>query len=112
MAKYMLLWNSTESASELMAKASSEQMKASMDEWVKWKDEASKTVKFDFGTPLQSVNRVTSDGESKSTNQATGYSTVEGDSKEAILELLKKHPHLKRSGASIDVLEMLPMPGM
>lgn len=112
MAKYMLLWNSTATANELMANASSEEMKASMNEWIKWKDEADKTVKFDFGTPLQAVNRVTVDGVTDSDNQASGYSTVEGDSKEAILELLKSHPHLKRPDASIDVLEMLSMPGM
>jgi hypothetical protein len=41
-----------------------------------------------------------------------GYSIVEGDSKEAIVELLRTHPHLKRAGASIDLLEMITMPGL
>lgn len=112
MAKYMVLYNSTASASELMANASPEEMKASMAEWIKWKDQASKTANFDFGMPLQAVSRVTTDDVTDSDSQVSGYSIMEGDSKEAIMELLKSHPHLKRPGASIDVLEMLSMPGM
>ena len=35
---------------------------------------------------------------------------IESDSKQTVLDLVKSHPHLKRQGASIEVLEMLPMP--
>jgi hypothetical protein len=112
MAKYMVLYNSTASASDLMANASPEEMKASMDEWMKWRDEASNTAKIDFGLPLQAVSRVATDGVTDSDSQVSGYSIVEGESKEAIIELLQTHPHLKRPGASIDVLEMLSMPGI
>lgn len=112
MAKYMILYNSTMAAADIMANSSPEQMKASMDEWSKWKDEAVKTVKFDFGMPLQAVRRVMPGIVTDSDNQASGYSIMESDSKDAIIELLKTHPHLKRQGASIDVLEMLSMPGM
>ncbi len=111
MAKYMVLYNSTASAAELMANASPEEMKASMDEWLQWKDEASQTIQVDFGLPLQAVSQVSPDGTSASNSQVSGYSILEGE-KEAILELLKKHPQLKRPGSSIDMLEMLPMPGM
>jgi hypothetical protein len=112
MAKYMILYNSTLSAEELMANASPEEMKASMEEWMQWKDKASKTVGFDFGMPLSAVSRVTSDGAGDSDSKTSGYSIMEGDSKDAIIELLRSHPHLKRTGASIDVFEMLSMPGM
>jgi leucyl-tRNA synthetase len=112
MAKFMVLYSSTMKASELMANATPEQMKASMDEWIKWRDEASKTFKVDFGLPLQAVNRVSADGATQSDNQASGYSIVEGDSKDALVKLLKTHPHLQRPGAYIDLLEMLPMPGI
>lgn len=112
MAKYMILYNSTASASELMANATPEEMQASMAEWIAWRDEAVKTVKFDFGMPLQAVNQVTAENVNSSDSQIGGYSMMEGDSKDAIVELLKSHPHLKRSGATIDVLEVLPMPGL
>jgi hypothetical protein len=112
MSKYLVLYNSTLAAAELMANASPQQMNTSMAEWLKWRDEATKTIKVDFGLPLQAVSRVTPDGVTVSDNQASGYSIVEGESKEVIVELLKTHPHLQRQGASIDVLEMLSMPGL
>jgi hypothetical protein len=108
----MVLYSSTSSASEIMANASPEEMKTSMDEWIKWREEASKTAKVDFGLPLQAVGRVTSKGVGDSDSQVSGYSIVEGGSKDVVTGLLKTHPHLKRPGASIDVLEMLPMPGI
>lgn len=112
MAKFMVLYNSNEKASDTMANASPEQMQASMAEWMAWKEEAEKTAKVDFGLPLQAAARMTSGGVSDSDSQVSGYSVIEGESKEAVLDLLETHPHLKRPGASIDVLEMLAMPGM
>ena len=112
MAKYLVLYNASVSARELMANATPEQMKASMDEWIAWRDDASKTAKVDFGLPLQAVGHVTPDDVTDSDSDVSGYAILEGDSQDAILELLKTHPHLKRADASIDVLEMLSMPGL
>lgn len=112
MTKFMVLYNATIPASEQMANTSPEEMKASMAEWMAWRDEASKTAEFDFGLPLQAVSRLTSNGVTGSDSHVSGYSIMGGDSKEAIIELLKTHPHLKRPEASIDVLEMLPIPGV
>lgn len=111
MAKYMILFNSSAKAGEVMASSNPEDMKASMQEWIAWRDEAVKTVKFDFGMPLQVEMRITTSGEEESNNPASGYAMIEGE-KEEIIRLLKTHPHLKMPGASIDLLEILPMPGM
>jgi hypothetical protein len=112
MAKYMILYNSSAQAADLMANASSEQMKASMDEWISWRNEASSRVKVEFGLPLQPVSHVTPSGVAPSNSKTSGYSIMESEDKDVIMDLLKIHPHLKRDGASIDVLEMLLMPGM
>jgi hypothetical protein len=112
MGKFLVLYNSDLSADELMAKATPEQMKASMEEWMAWAEEAKKTAGFEFGMPLKAVSKVTNDGTKESDSKVSGYSIMEGDTKETVTALLASHPHLKRSGASIDVLEMLPMPGM
>jgi hypothetical protein len=58
------------------------------------------------------VGKVTSTGVTDSDSKVSGYATADGESKDALLELLKSHPHLQRPGASIDVLEMLSMPGL
>ncbi len=112
MAKYMILYNSSANATELMANATPEEMQASMEEWIAWRAEADKVAKIEFGLPLQARSRITPDGASKSDSQVSGYSIVEGESMEALIGVLQKHPHLQRPGASIDVLEMLSMPGL
>jgi hypothetical protein len=112
MAKFMILYSSTMDANETMANATPEEMKASMNDWIKWQEEAGKTFKMEWGLPLQPVGKVSSTGITDSDSHVSGYATAEGESKDALLELLKSHPHLQRPGASIDLLEMLPMPGM
>jgi hypothetical protein len=112
MTKFMILYSSTMSASEVMANSTPEQVKASMNDWIKWQEEAGKTFKMEWGLPLQPVGKVTSAGVTESDSHVSGYATAEGESKDALLELLKSHPHLQQPEASIDVLEMLPMPGM
>lgn len=111
MAKFLILYNSTATAAELMANASVEQMKASINEWTQWKLNAEKSAKFEFGMPIEAVSTVTASEIRNSTNQASGYSIMEGE-KDIITKLLQSHPHLQREGATIDVLEMLAMPGI
>lgn len=112
MVRYMVLYNSELGAADLMSSSSPEKMKASMDEWIKWKDKANQTVDVEFGMPLQAINRVSTDGVTNSINQASGYSFIDAASKAAALGVLRDHPHLKRTGAYIDLLEIMPMPGM
>lgn len=111
MPKYLVIFNSTLNASETMKQATPEEMQASMGEWMQWKEMAEKKVKFEWGLPIQAVARITPSGVETSDSQASGYCTLEG-SKEDVMSLLTTHPHLKREGATTDVLEMLSMPGM
>jgi hypothetical protein len=80
-----------------------------MTEWIEWRDMANKTCKFEFGMPLESAARITTQDVTASDTNVTGYATIEGDSKEVVTELLQSHPHLKRPGCSIDLLEMMPL---
>ncbi len=112
MAKFMVLYSSSMTAKDLMANATHEQMKAAMGEWLQWREEASKAFEVSFGLPLQAVSQVTPDGVGDSTSRVSGYSIIEGESREALLELLKSHPHLDRADASIDLFEMVSMPGV
>jgi hypothetical protein len=113
MSKFLILYNSTAKASEIMANATPEEMKAGIDEWMKWKNVVSKTFNVDFGLPVQAVGMISGDGTTvDSSSLVNGYSIVEGGSKEELMEALKNHPQLKRPGSSIDVFEMLAMPGI
>jgi hypothetical protein len=55
----MILYNSPVSARDLMADSTPEDVQESMAAWIAWRDEAVKTVKFEFGLPLQAVSQVT-----------------------------------------------------
>ncbi len=97
---------------ELMANTTLEQMKASMGEWIEWRDKASTTVKVEFGMPLQAVSNVSPSGAGESHSNVSGYATLEGESQEAVVDALKSHPYLQGADASMDVLEVLSMPGL
>jgi hypothetical protein len=111
MSRFMVLYNATVSAREQMAEATPEQAKAGMDAWMAWAERAGDAV-VDLGVPVQPVGRVTSSATSTGESQPSGYSILRADSTQELISLLEQHPHLQMPGASIDVLEALPMPGM
>ena len=111
MKKFMVLYNSSVPATEQMASSTPEQRKAGMEEWMAWAGRAGSAI-VDFGAPLQAAAHVTPGGVGDSDSQAAGYSLLQADSKDEIDSLLADHPHLKMPGASIDVFEALPPPGM
>ena len=111
MSKFLVLYNATTSAREQMAQATPEQAKAGMDAWMAWAQRAGDAI-VDLGAPLQPEGRVTSSGSSATDSQASGYSVLQADSAQELSALLEQHPHLQMPGASIDVLETLPIPGM
>jgi hypothetical protein len=45
-------------------------------------------------------------------NDLGGYSILQAETKEALAETLKGHPHFMMGGnASIEIVELIPMPG-
>jgi hypothetical protein len=55
--------------------------------------------------------RVTAAGASPVRNELGGYSIMQGESKEALAESLKGHPHFMIPEGYIEVVELVPMPG-
>jgi hypothetical protein len=49
---------------------------------------------------------------SESRNDLGGYSVLQAESKEALVAMLKDHPHFMTPDGTIEVVEFLPMPGM
>ena len=111
MATYLVLYSATQSAHDVMQNATPEEVQTSMARWIAWRDEANKSVKVDFGLPMQAVAHITADGASPSDSLISGHSMIEGD-KNTIIELLKNHPHLQTPGNSLNVYELIPLEAM
>ena len=108
----MAIYMAPAAAIEQAMKATPAEMKAGMDEWMTWSKKNEKAI-IDLGTPLGKTKRVTPVGASDSKNDMTGYSIVQGDSVDSVTKMLKDHPHFKiGAGASIDVMELVSIPGM
>jgi hypothetical protein len=111
MKKFLVLYKASATAFEQMMKATPEQQKAGMDAWMAWSKRAATSI-VDMGAPLGKSLRVTKSGASPATNDLGGYSILQAESKEALAEVLKGHPHFMTPDGSIEVVEMMPMPGM
>ena len=64
-----------------------------------------------MGAPLGKALKVTPSGASPTTNDLGGYSVLQAESKEALAATLKGHPHFMMPDGSIEIVEMMPMPG-
>ena len=109
MSKYLLLYRAPSSAMEQMASATPEQAQAGMDAWMRWAGQAGDRV-VDLGAPLGESTVVGAQGGADGSYIA-GYSLMQAGSVDEMKDLLEAHPHLMMDGASIQVLEVLPMPG-
>ena len=104
MTKYLILYRNPVSAADQMAANDPEAAQAGMDAWMQWAQRAGSAL-VDLGSPLQ---QVTGGPEGDAIG---GYSIMQAESTEALQEVLAGHPHTEWGG-SIDILELLPMPGM
>ena len=110
MKKFLVLYKAPASSFEQMMKATPEQQKAGMAAWMTWGKAAAASI-VDMGAPLGKSLRVTPGGASPVTNDLGGYSILQAESKEALAETLKGHPHFMMPDGSIEVVELMPMPG-
>jgi hypothetical protein len=92
-------------------KSTPEQQKAGMEAWTAWSKKAAASI-VDMGAPLGKSLRVTKTGSSPTTNDLGGFSVLQADSKEALAEKLKGHPHFMMPDGTIEIVELMPMPGM
>jgi hypothetical protein len=112
MKKFLVLYKAPASAFEQMKNTTPEQQKAGMEAWMTWSKKAGGSI-VDMGAPLGKSLRVTKGGgASASANDLGGYSILQGESKEAVAESLKGHPHFMMPDGSIEVVELMPIPGM
>jgi hypothetical protein len=111
MSKFMVLYRSSTSARDQMANATPEQMQAGMEAWMAWAGKAGDAV-VDLGAPLALATHVGPGSSVPGGEEISGYSILQADSAQALTAALDGHPHLQMPGNSVDVLELLAMPGM
>ena len=112
MKKSLVLYKAPTTAFDQMKTATPEQQKAGMDAWMAWSKSAASAI-VDMGCPLGKSMRVTKDGAGAATaNDLDGYSILQAESKEALAAMLVGHPHFMMPDGSIEVVELLPIPGM
>ena len=64
------------------------------------------------GGPLGKTKRTSAHGVGDTKNNMTGYIVVKADSQEAAAKMFEDHPHFSIfPGESIEVMEILPIPG-
>ncbi len=111
MKKFLVLYKAPSSSFQQMMSATPEQQKAGMDAWMAWGAKAAGSI-VDMGAPLGRSLRVTATGSSASSNDLGGYSVLQAESKEALAATLQGHPHFMTPEGFIDVVEIMPIPGM
>ncbi len=116
MKKYLVVYHSEAalsgmSVSEMFAKTTPEQMAAGMAAWRAWHEKAGSAC-VDLGAPLDKSTTVAGNSATPGKTTITGYSFLQASSMEEAVALMKDHPHFRMPGASVQILECVPMPGM
>ncbi len=112
MKKFLVLYKASKSGFDQMKSATPEQQKAGMDAWMAWSKKAAASI-VDMGAPLGKSLRVTKDGASPpASNDLGGFSILQAESNEALTGMLEGHPHFMMPDSTIEVVELMPMPGM
>jgi hypothetical protein len=111
MAKFMVLYRASRSAREQMSGMTPEQAQAGMEPWTKWASSAGDAI-VDLGSPLTTVATLGTAPGDDGGQAIAGFSILEAESGDAVTKLLEEHPHFHTPGpTSIQVLELLPIPG-
>jgi len=112
MKKYLVLYKASAADFEKAMKGSPAQQKEGMDAWMAWSNKAKNQI-VDTGAPLGKSMRVTPSGASTVKNDLGGYSVLQAESPEQLASTLKGHPHfMMGDSASIEIVELMPIPGM
>ncbi|MTE15408.1 hypothetical protein [Nocardia aurantiaca] len=103
MTKFLVLYKSDQSTRQRMAQSTPDAQAAGMRAWKDWAARAGSAI-VDLGSPL-GPGSLNADG------AIGGFSILQASSTEALVDVLKGHPHTE-CGGTIDIYEFLAMPGM
>lgn len=114
MKKFLVIYHAPAEAAAQQMEATPEQQEAGMQAWMNWAGKAGDKM-VDLGAPLMNGQAINNDGSaSESGKGVAGYSIVQANSMEEAKALFEGHPHLSgwHPGTTIEVHEVMPIPGM
>ena len=112
MKKFLVLYRASPAAVAEMMKSTPEQQKAGMAAWMKWANDAKASI-VEMGGPLGKAVKVSKGSDvTASPNDLGGYSVLQAESKEALAAQLREHPHFMMGDGWIEVVDIMPIPGM
>jgi len=109
--KFLVLYKASASSFEQMKSSTPEQQKQGMEAWMAWGKKAASSI-VDMGAPLGKALRVTPTSTNSISNDLGGYSILQAESKEALAATMAGHPHFMSPESSIEIVELMPVPGM
>lgn len=114
MKKFLVLLNApTASFDAAMAAAPTGRAAGvGMKEWEVWMKKNMKSITYNGG-PVGKNARVSASGKTSARNEVGGFLVIEAESADAASKMFADNPHPKliRDGY-IDIMEVMPMPGM
>lgn len=116
MKKFLAIYIGTTEALAEWQKLGEQERKSRMQEgmavWMKWHTDNAKSI-LDGGNPLGFTKSVSTSGITDIKNQMTGYVLVQAENQDAAAKLFVNHPHFTIfPGASVEIMECLPLPPM
>ncbi len=110
MSKFILLYNGPATPAEQMAP---EQTQKIMGAWKTWMEKLGPAM-LDMGQPMANGRSVVDDGSKGQALELTGYSIIEAANIDEATKLVEDHPFLsdKTGKFSVEVFELMPVPGM
>jgi hypothetical protein len=111
MKKFLVLYKAPLESFDQMMKATPEQAKAGMDAWNAWGKKAASSI-VDMGAPLGKALTVKPGSASPTRNDLGGYSIMQAESKEALAKTMEGHPHFMMPNGSIEIVDIVDLPGM
>ena len=110
MKKFLVLYRSNLSNEEQMKRAKPGQAQAVMEAWATWSKKHGAAL-VELGAPLGDSAVIKG---TPGQGHIGGYSIVQGESLDAAKRMFEGHPHFGApgGGASIELLELMSMPGM
>ncbi len=106
--KFLVLYRAPVSAQQQIEGSTPEQRKTGMEAWMLWAHKVGDAM-VDMGSPLGEAATI---GGKAPKGYIGGFSVLRADDIGKAKKLLDGHPHLMLEGATIDVMEYLPTPGM